>query len=326
LIEEVRSLGLPIVGVISDKQESSCLAVEPKRPLVPHQLGHVHDLKDVAQPVCEADRQVKKELKKQIRGIRAIARQAVQSSTQAANMVADYCLAIRTVMRDEGKYPLEPPGVQLYQKLPLMAASVERVRVAHPSNLLNKLARMLAVLNLCQKAFEPLVLRFSWIYHIAHLLNAETRREEAQSPLLTYVTTRRQSCPSDTLWTVVASIEKSTVALTPQLCEYLKPPLWPHTHNDLELFIGRLKQSRRPIPGRKNTQDCILREGRFVAMLLGLPHTHPWVDAFPNVHLNEFRHTLHRLRQTEKRRQCWPARHEVAAYLASLEQPWVPQE
>jgi hypothetical protein len=166
----------------------------------------------------------------------------------------------------------------------------------------------------------------SWMYHMAHLLTAETSREAAPSPRLTYVTNLRPSCPYATRVNVVAYLEKSTVALTPQLFEYLKQPLGPHTHHDLELFRGRLKKSRRHLTGRKNTQDCMLRDGSFVAMLCGLPHTHPWVDAFPHVHLNEVRPTLHLLRQTEKRSQCWHARHDVAAYLASLEQPWVPHE
>jgi hypothetical protein len=89
LIEEVLGLGLPIVGVISDKQESICWAVQHKLPTVPHQICQFHDLKDVAQPVCEADRHVKKELKKTIRGIRALARQAENSPSKEAQVVAD---------------------------------------------------------------------------------------------------------------------------------------------------------------------------------------------------------------------------------------------
>ena len=185
---------------------------------------------------------------------------------------------------------------------------------------------MLAISNLFHKEFEQLVMLFRWMYHIAHLLNAETSSEEAQSQLLTYVTNLRQGCSYDTLLNVVAYIEQSPVAFTPQLFEYLKQPLLPQTNNELELFMGRLKKSRRHSTGRKNTQDFMLREGSFVARLFGLPHTHPWVDAFPNVNRNDFRHTLHLLRQTQKRSQCWHARHDLAAYLASLEQPWEPHE
>ena len=151
LIEEVLSLGLPIVGVISDKQESICLAVQHKLPTVPHQICQYHYLKDVAQPICEADRHFKKELKKRIRGISDVERQAEQVPTKEAQMGADYSLAMRTVMRDEGKYPRDPPGVQLYQKLQLIAASVERVRVVHPSALLKRLSRMLSVLSFSRR-------------------------------------------------------------------------------------------------------------------------------------------------------------------------------
>jgi len=76
LMEAVRSLGRPIVGVISDKQASICLAVHHKLPTVPHQICQYHDVKDVAQPICDADRHVKQELNKKIRGIRELERQA----------------------------------------------------------------------------------------------------------------------------------------------------------------------------------------------------------------------------------------------------------
>jgi hypothetical protein len=127
-IDEVLGLGLPIGGVISDQQASICLAVQHKLPTVPQQICQLPSLQDVAQPVCEADRHVKKELNKQIRGISDLARHAENSPSQEAQVVADDCLALRTVRRDDGKDPLEPPGVKLYQPWQLMAAAVERVR------------------------------------------------------------------------------------------------------------------------------------------------------------------------------------------------------
>jgi hypothetical protein len=94
LIEEVtRSrLGLPILGVISDKQDSIRLAVESKLVGVPHQICHYHYLKDLAQPICELDRHLKKELKKKIRGVRDVERKAEEAASPEAQVVADYCL------------------------------------------------------------------------------------------------------------------------------------------------------------------------------------------------------------------------------------------
>jgi hypothetical protein len=315
-----------MVGVISDKPESICVAVHHKLPTVPHQICQDHYLKDMAQPICEADRHVKKELKKKIRGSRDLERQAENSPSKEAQVVADYCLAIRTVMRDDGKYPLEPPEVKLYQQLQLMAASVERGMAAHPSALLKRLSRMLAVLNMFQKEFAQLVILFSWIHQIAHLLKVQTSCEEAQSQLLTCGHELQENGLPTELLSVVTYVEKITVAFAPHLFEYVRQPLLPRTNNDLELFIGRIKKSRRHLTGRKNTQEFILREGSSVAILFGLPPAINWVHPFSRVNINDLHQILNRLRQTEKRRQCWHTRRDLVAYLSALEQPWVPLE
>ena len=110
---------------------------------------------------------------------------------------------------------------------------------------------------------------------------------------------------------MVASLEKITAAVTPYLVEDMKPPLLPRTNHALELFSGRIKKSRRPITGRKNTPECILREGRFGAMLFGLPHTHNWVEAFARVTPAEVQHLLNLLRQPDQRSKCWHVRRDL---------------
>jgi hypothetical protein len=324
LLEEVRGWDLPLVGVISDQPESICWAVQRKLPTVPQQICPDHDLKDVAQPVGEADRPLKQEVKKKVRGSRDLARPADKVPTTAAQVVADYGLAMRTVMRDEGKSPREPPGLQLYQQLPLMAASGERVMVAHPSAVLKRLSRMLAVLPLCQREFEQFVILCSWIHQIAHLFEATTSGAQAQAPLLTCVHDLQHSCPPTELLDLVTDVHQITVAVTPHLLEYLNHPLWPRPNNDLERLSGRLQKSRRHVTGRQNTQEFLLREGSLVAILVGLPPTPNGVEAFPNVNRNDFRHPLTLLRQTEKRRKWWLARRDLGAYLSALEQPGLP--
>jgi hypothetical protein len=56
---------------------------------VPHQICQFHDLNDVAHPVCAADRHVKQELHKKIRGISDRERQAEHSPSTEAQVVAD---------------------------------------------------------------------------------------------------------------------------------------------------------------------------------------------------------------------------------------------
>ncbi len=74
LREVVESIGVPIEGVVSDSQTSIRRAVAAALPGVPHQLCQFHFLREAANPVYEADRHAKKELKKQVRGVRPIER------------------------------------------------------------------------------------------------------------------------------------------------------------------------------------------------------------------------------------------------------------
>ena len=115
-----------------------------------------------------------------------------------------------------------PPGVKLYQQLQLIAASVERVMTAHPSALLKRLWRLLAVLNAFQQEFEQLKILFGWIHHIAPLLKAETDGEEAQSEVVAFVRGLHQNCPHAELLSLVAYVEKITLAFIPHLFEYIK--------------------------------------------------------------------------------------------------------
>jgi len=92
LLEEVAAictgLQVPIAGVISDGQHSIRKAVAHARPRIPHQLCQYHYLREAAKPFADADRHAKKELKKQVCGVRPIER-ALEGHTHEE---ADFCL------------------------------------------------------------------------------------------------------------------------------------------------------------------------------------------------------------------------------------------
>lgn len=81
------ALDVPIVGVVSDGQRSIRNAVETALPEAAHGLCHFHYLKEAAKPIYEADRHAKKELKKRVRGVRAIER----SVNDAAQPITPGC-------------------------------------------------------------------------------------------------------------------------------------------------------------------------------------------------------------------------------------------
>jgi hypothetical protein len=131
LITEARqALPVPITGVVSDGQGSLRKAVAKALPGVPHQLCHFHYLREAAKPISEADRHAKKERKKRVRGIRPIERQAEQEGHEGdeeAEIVRDYCAAVRSALTDDGRPPLAAAGLKLHDRLERIVASLDRV-------------------------------------------------------------------------------------------------------------------------------------------------------------------------------------------------------
>jgi transposase-like protein len=128
LLREVQqALDVPIRGVISDGQRSIRKAVQSVLPDIPHQLCHLHYLREAAKPVYEADRHAKKELKKHIRGARPIERAVEQRNDAEAEAIRGYCLAVRSSLTDDGRPPLEVSGLKLHERISAIVASLTRV-------------------------------------------------------------------------------------------------------------------------------------------------------------------------------------------------------
>lgn len=138
LIGSVRdALNVPIAGVISDGQHSIRRAVAKTLPGVPHQLCHFHYLREAALPIYEADRHVKKELKKRVRGIRPIERKVEGRKDSEAEVVLGYCAAVRSALTDDGRPPLSASGLKLHERLSAICESLEGVaeRGSYPGSL-----------------------------------------------------------------------------------------------------------------------------------------------------------------------------------------------
>lgn len=125
--EVVSAIGVPVAGIVSDGQHSIRLAVQQVLPDVPHQLCHFHYLREAARPILEADRHAKKELKKQLRGIRPIERQMEGREDAEAQTVRGYCAAVRSALTDDGRPPLAASGLKLHGRLEAIAGSLRRV-------------------------------------------------------------------------------------------------------------------------------------------------------------------------------------------------------
>lgn len=145
LIEPIIQLGYPVVGIVSDGQKSIRLAFEALLPDVPYQYCQYHYLKDIAKPIVDADRKLKMELKKSMRGIRDVERKIEQVETTAteiseteseqqsespvateAEIAKGYIAAVRALLLEDGDPPLELPGLLIYERAQAIQASLQR--------------------------------------------------------------------------------------------------------------------------------------------------------------------------------------------------------
>jgi hypothetical protein len=168
LFERARDLaariGKPVRGWISDKQDAFVSGVRAMFPGVPHRYCANHFLRDAAKPVLEADSHAKVQMRRKVRGLRAIERQLLAeqhppgagaatappasaaarepatgaapaptppAGAAAAEQVAlDYCAAVRGILNDDQGGPLHPPGVRMAEGLAEVRDSIGRARVA----------------------------------------------------------------------------------------------------------------------------------------------------------------------------------------------------
>lgn len=158
LLKPVAELELPVLGVISDAQESIRLAVSQVFVGVPHGFCHFHVLREAAKPIFEADRHMKKEIKKQVRDLRGVERVvekklgmnpvtdaplaaaseppaepgpretpslASPSSPEAAEVVRDVAWAMRQTLLEKGQTPFSLGGLRVYEDLDTLGQTVE---------------------------------------------------------------------------------------------------------------------------------------------------------------------------------------------------------
>ena len=126
--------GVPVVAVVSDGQHSIRKAVAEALPGVPHQLCHFHYLREAARPLYEMDRHAKKELKKHVRGVRKLEREAEGKDDRPSVATRGYCAAVRSAISDDGRPPLDASGLKLRGRLRAIHESLGRASSSSSSS------------------------------------------------------------------------------------------------------------------------------------------------------------------------------------------------
>ena len=129
LLRPIHALQVPVLGVISDAQESVRLAVAAVFPDVPHQLCQDHALRAAAEPLWEADRHLLVQAKKELRGLRDVeerVRQRDDPADPARGVVLDTVLALRQTVRERGTLPFDFAGLRVMDDLDALGETLDR--------------------------------------------------------------------------------------------------------------------------------------------------------------------------------------------------------
>src|SRR5712671_1292562 len=68
------------------------------------------------------------ELKKELRGVRPIERAVEEYPPPENDAIRGYCLAVRASLTDDGRSPLDAPGLRLYERVAQISDSIGRIQ------------------------------------------------------------------------------------------------------------------------------------------------------------------------------------------------------
>jgi hypothetical protein len=158
------SLGKAVKLWVSDKQDAFVKGIAGEFPGVPHRYCANHFLRDLAKPILEADSHAKVQMRRKVRGLRTIEKavlkrrppleeghgaltpvksddvakpvesDAVMTQAEAcgggekaaADVVLDYCAAVRGILNGDQGGPQHPPGLRMAEALGEVRESIRR--------------------------------------------------------------------------------------------------------------------------------------------------------------------------------------------------------
>lgn len=188
-------------------------------------------------------------------------------------VLRDYAATMRAVLQIKGQAPFGLAGLEIYETLEQIEASLSRClqHQAHP--VLEEIQR----LTQCRQAFKATYQRLrrqqDYVLELAEILDpprteqgvwTQMGAEVAQTVdhYLDGLCATQELHPEDE--EIIEHIVRRTEAWAPGLFFCYDDPRIPRTNNGMERYIQTLKRQRRRITGRKATADYLTRHGPYL--------------------------------------------------------------
>lgn len=299
-LQPIAALNLSVKAVMSDKQRALLSAVKVVFPDALHGFCQFHYLDNAAEPIAEADEQMKIELRQTVRaevGDLIRQKQAEKSpaavvtgiipspvpvvSTQTAplepkvlaererqDIVQDLLSRVRYLLTLKGRPPFRLAGIEMFTRLQEVVACLQELLQHQPeAQLLELQAGLQKALTATRPEYDELCQAAQWLADLADVLDPDgkpartTEQVRAEwNACLTRIETQGQS--SLRLQEFSAKIRKVSLSYAPGLFHTYDVPGLPRTNNNCESEFRGLRRRLSSTTGQVGaTKRLLLREG-----------------------------------------------------------------
>jgi hypothetical protein len=210
----------------------------------------------------------------------------------------NYTATIRAVLQLKGQAPFQLSGLEIYETLAQIDASVTRCLQNHAHPLLEKIQTLTRRRHKWDETYRDIHRRQALVLGLAGILDVprtsqgwytqagvEVAQEVAQflDGLSALKTVYLDDAP------FIDHIIRRTQDWASGLFFCYENPAIPRTNNDLEQYNGTLKRHQRRVTGRKETADYVTRHGPYVVFFDPNESADHVLARFRQVSANAFR-------------------------------------
>lgn len=135
VLAPVLALNVPVLGTMSDAQESEVMALKELWPDAPHQTCQFHALDRASRPIVKEDNQIKAEMRgkmqESVTKVRKSIREQKESVSEAEakqlEALDKYAQSVQTALSQKGKAPFNYVSIKATEALDDVAASLEKL-------------------------------------------------------------------------------------------------------------------------------------------------------------------------------------------------------
>ncbi len=282
ILEKVKELDVPILGIVTDKEQGLVPAIKRVFPGVPYQWCQYHYLKNLAIPIEDDLKELGGEIRNVLSDLKKLRKKTIKLRAKVVNcaelrdptlkeidLTFDLCDKAIAACKVTGKPPLEPSACKRYELLSKVYETVlvALQRTGGPWRLLEKLRKILSFPDNLQQLQSRILERVSILRKFAHIFKMQSDSKQVKRMVRTIL----NQIQSFSYWDrpYMKEFVNHVIALTENYWDGLFPcydhPLIPKTSGEIESEFGSAKRDIRKTTGRKSTAGGVMESfGEFI--------------------------------------------------------------